>query len=238
MSEYLETVLQASGGHAAPEEVIEVITEDEAALERNSDDPCWEGYVQVGMKTGKDGNPVPNCVPANTAQALEEISSVLTLEELEEVLSVYNSTVGVQRHVSLDTAAVVASRALDSYSASCEGAELSDAVLWDTHTFLEYATLGMSEEFDSLAEYTDLLVEGHPHSSLTASAEARATWLAGAPEIDGSAANALKVVLSSGANPVELLHASTRIKALISSGAITAQTAQLIDLALDADSSY
>jgi hypothetical protein len=28
--------------------------------------PCWDGYVQRGMKPGKDGNPVPNCVPAKT----------------------------------------------------------------------------------------------------------------------------------------------------------------------------
>jgi hypothetical protein len=26
--------------------------------------PCWDGYVQRGTKPGKDGNPVPNCVPA------------------------------------------------------------------------------------------------------------------------------------------------------------------------------
>jgi len=25
--------------------------------------PCWEGYVQVGMKKGKNGKMVPNCVP-------------------------------------------------------------------------------------------------------------------------------------------------------------------------------
>ena len=30
--------------------------------------PCWEGYVQRGMKPGKDGKPVPNCVPATTKQ--------------------------------------------------------------------------------------------------------------------------------------------------------------------------
>ena len=27
------------------------------------EDPCWEGYVQVGMKEGEDGEMVPNCVP-------------------------------------------------------------------------------------------------------------------------------------------------------------------------------
>jgi hypothetical protein len=25
--------------------------------------PCWDGYVQRGMKPGADGKPVPNCVP-------------------------------------------------------------------------------------------------------------------------------------------------------------------------------
>lgn len=32
-------------------------------LEKDDDDPCWAGYVQVGMKKGKDGKEVPNCVP-------------------------------------------------------------------------------------------------------------------------------------------------------------------------------
>ena len=29
--------------------------------------PCWKGYVQRGMKPGKNGKPVPNCVPAAKA---------------------------------------------------------------------------------------------------------------------------------------------------------------------------
>lgn len=35
-----------------------------------ADDPCWEGYVMVGMKT-VDGKEVPNCVPADEAAAYE-----------------------------------------------------------------------------------------------------------------------------------------------------------------------
>jgi len=27
--------------------------------------PCWTGYVQKGMKKGKNGKMVPNCVPAS-----------------------------------------------------------------------------------------------------------------------------------------------------------------------------
>jgi starvation-inducible DNA-binding protein len=29
--------------------------------------PCWDGYKQVGMKKGKKGNMVPNCVPVDAA---------------------------------------------------------------------------------------------------------------------------------------------------------------------------
>ena len=32
----------------------------------NKQAPCWDGYVQRGMKPGKNGQPVPNCVPATT----------------------------------------------------------------------------------------------------------------------------------------------------------------------------
>jgi len=30
-------------------------------------DPCWDGYKQIGMKKGKDGKMVPNCVPTDTS---------------------------------------------------------------------------------------------------------------------------------------------------------------------------
>jgi hypothetical protein len=29
----------------------------------NKQSPCWDGYVQRGMKPGADGKPVPNCIP-------------------------------------------------------------------------------------------------------------------------------------------------------------------------------
>lgn len=34
-------------------------------------DPCWEGYKQVGMKEGKDGKMVPNCVPVDASNDSE-----------------------------------------------------------------------------------------------------------------------------------------------------------------------
>ena len=40
----------------------ETLDVDEAKYKRE-DDPCQDGYEQIGMKPGKDGGKVPNCVP-------------------------------------------------------------------------------------------------------------------------------------------------------------------------------
>ena len=58
---YIDQVIRATGGHSAPAEMI-----DPEHIEGSNDDPCWDGYVQVGMKE-KDGRMVPNCVPADEA---------------------------------------------------------------------------------------------------------------------------------------------------------------------------
>ena len=43
-----------------------------APLEKGPNDPCWEGYVQIGTKT-MDGRDVPNCVPlAKVEMELEQ----------------------------------------------------------------------------------------------------------------------------------------------------------------------
>lgn len=39
----------------------------EQDLEKDADDPCWPGYVQLGTKM-KDGKEVPNCVPMEEAK--------------------------------------------------------------------------------------------------------------------------------------------------------------------------
>jgi hypothetical protein len=41
----------------------------EEDMEFSADGPCWDGYKQVGMKKGKGGKMVPNCVPVTTASA-------------------------------------------------------------------------------------------------------------------------------------------------------------------------
>jgi hypothetical protein len=39
-------------------------------------DPCWKDYEMVGMKKGKGGKPVPNCVPKSSDNAEESYSEV------------------------------------------------------------------------------------------------------------------------------------------------------------------
>jgi hypothetical protein len=42
--------------------------------------PCWDGYVQRGMKPGANGRPVPNCVPAAKADDLWEDDDTVVYE--------------------------------------------------------------------------------------------------------------------------------------------------------------
>lgn len=43
-------------------ESLKTFEEFISELKKSEDDPCWDGYVQLGMKD-KDGRQVPNCVP-------------------------------------------------------------------------------------------------------------------------------------------------------------------------------
>jgi hypothetical protein len=44
-------------------------------------DPCWEGYKQVGMKKGKDGKMVPNCVPIDASDDSEFAAKKRTISQ-------------------------------------------------------------------------------------------------------------------------------------------------------------
>jgi hypothetical protein len=43
--------------------------------------PCWDGYVQRGMKPGDNGGMVPNCVPAAKADDLYEDDDTVVYED-------------------------------------------------------------------------------------------------------------------------------------------------------------
>ncbi len=41
---------------------------EKKSAKRDTEDPCWKGYEQVGSKK-KDGKKVPNCVPEKKTAA-------------------------------------------------------------------------------------------------------------------------------------------------------------------------
>jgi len=43
--------------------------------------PCWDGYKQVGMKKGKDGKMVPNCVPVDASNDSEFAAKKRTISQ-------------------------------------------------------------------------------------------------------------------------------------------------------------
>ena len=52
--------------------------EDEESSDNAEDsDPCWKDYEMVGMKKGKGGKPVPNCVPKSSDNSEESYSEIV-----------------------------------------------------------------------------------------------------------------------------------------------------------------
>ena len=59
-----------------------VITEKK--LKKDKDDPCETGWTMRGLKPGKDGGEVPNCVPQEGADPMEEADEMFSgLEEAD-----------------------------------------------------------------------------------------------------------------------------------------------------------
>jgi len=57
-----------AGYHFMPDGSL--MKDSEHDNEAAAGDPCWENYVQIGMKE-KGGKQVPNCVPATSTAMLE-----------------------------------------------------------------------------------------------------------------------------------------------------------------------
>jgi hypothetical protein len=236
VSEYLDKVINASGGHAAPAENLEAGKkeapegyhympdgtlmkdsehEDEAALEKNADDPCWEGYVQVGMKKGKGGDMVPNCVPMD--------ASIVSRETAEYVVSQINSNYGPSRHIDLENIPALIATASSKHE-TLSGERKYNATLWEIMSVAEYATTGElpADVPISCGCYSSYLPEGHPDTESTLVASAR--WVAGASDLEESSRDAVISAFAVEANEVESMHANARLTAIMASGSLSEKT--------------
>ena len=68
-----------SGQETVPAKDVEVMNLMMDDLEKDDDDPCWDGYVQVGTKM-KNGKEVPNCVPMEEARKQMKNESAASYE--------------------------------------------------------------------------------------------------------------------------------------------------------------
>jgi len=74
--------------------------------------PCWEGYEQRGMKPGKNGKMVPNCVPTETKSATgpeyvrDNDPDVFTDPDSARVRARQLGCIGISRRVSKNGRAV------------------------------------------------------------------------------------------------------------------------------------
>lgn len=48
------------------DDLIDILVSSDS-ITAAGENPCWDGYKQVGMKKGKNGNMVPNCVPTDAS---------------------------------------------------------------------------------------------------------------------------------------------------------------------------
>ena len=164
-------------------------------------DPCWEGYKQIGTKM-KNGKKVPNCVPSEETLVLKKSKRVFSTREQARIirsealaiLEKVNEFSSTSRRVSKKSAYKVISRSLyasrDLPFSIRKHQALSD--------LSDYITLAKHNKVNGFKSFnTDLLPVSHPRSTkvttMTASAmlEAQMRWVIDDPRITDDNAKAL-----------------------------------------------
>lgn len=78
-----DVVTEETGGALSPIQSMEMQMSDsvnccDESVEKKA--PCWDGYVQRGMKPGSNGRMVPNCVPVQKSEDLWEDDDTVIYE--------------------------------------------------------------------------------------------------------------------------------------------------------------
>ena len=181
--------------------------------------PCWEGYVQVGMKT-KNGKEVPNCVPSKKAKRVASVEEQdqKILDAVIALIDEANSNFSGTRKITKAAVLEIAEDSLFKYES-------------ETFSLRKHQTISAVSRYISLAqhnkvlgakaEYTELLPVAHPRSTRDhelSNAElmkARARWITDDPAItDDSAKTLLASALTSHPASVEYEYAITRLSTL------------------------
>lgn len=160
-------------------------------------------------------------IPAQIEDPSQDLewSDYLDPNEVQDISDIYNLPVGEVRQVSEDVCMSVLASAFKKYSALDE-LEIRNALEWDLHGFLEYATIGTSSSFEFDESYAQFLTSGHPHES-GSSLMASALWVSGAPEVPEASREVLVASVVPNSNDYVTMHARTRLFQLIEAGKLS-----------------
>ena len=155
--------------------------------------PCWDGYKQVGMKKGKNGNMVPNCVPKDSSDATETefakapkkdriygskrnpkgsakggkkiVFSARTEATLREKVTKHNAKAPDSRKATLGMLKAVYRRGAGAFSSSHRPGMTRDGWAYArVNAFLRLLKSGRPAN-PNYKQDNDLLPKGHPRSS-------------------------------------------------------------------------
>ncbi len=153
-------------------------------------------------------------------------SDYITEDDLQSFVDSTNNEVGPGRYVTIDQLKAVVASALERYDYLPES-EKANALLWDASQFAKYSA-GLEDQDEDTSRYVSLLASGHP-DALEPDTLAAAAWIADAPELDPSQRAVIATALSPNSDYLRLVHATSRMKAIIASGRVSEKTAQNIE---------
>ena len=145
---------------------------------------------------------------------------------IENILSDVNELVGEPRQLKSESLEAVAASAYEHYSTYLDKSEIPNAILWDLQEYANHAS-GLGEKNEYTERYLSLLPAEHPDSP-ELDPVAAAAWISGAPEISPSAGSVIVASLTPTDDTLKLVHATTRLKALLASGEVSKETKELI----------
>jgi len=184
-----------------------------------AENPCWEGYEQIGMKM-KNGKKVPNCVPvkkAKTQTSIEEQTRMINQAALA-LAAQANSEFSGTRTITNGVARTIVSRSLEKTADSPYSIRKHQALTELTHFI---SLLQHNKTLGDKSLNADLLPIGHPESNRSASVsvasmmKARARWISDDPKIkDDSVKTLIASAFTAHPASAEYSYTMTRLASL------------------------
>lgn len=145
--------------------------------------------------------------------------------ELLDLVAEANTDLPKERRVTMASAEEAAARAVEDSFEIKEEKAAGEYVRSELSHFLGFATGAV---IASGAKHRDLLPKGHPMSE-TSSKEEKLNWILSDKSLPESHKDAITAALEDSEDELRALHSSTRLRALLASGAISNDVVWAVD---------